>query len=259
MRSAGTFPRRRPGSIDAESPRCAGTVMLLQMPWMSDSTPPDGFPDVEQALEYPNGLLAAGGDLTPERLLCAYRRGIFPWFSEGQPVLWWTPDPRAVLFPGNLRISRSLRKTLRRGHFALSADHAFSEVIRHCAMPRATERSTWITGEMIGAYRRLHVLGHARSIETWWDGELVGGLYGVAMGRVFFGESMFSRARDASKAALVGLCALGYWLIDCQLPSKHLARLGAVDMPRRAFNAYLEQWCEIDFRAQSGCLPPPSA
>ena len=151
--------------------------MLLHMPWMSDSTPPDGFPDVEQALEYPNGLLAAGGDLTPERLLCAYRRGIFPWFSEGQPVLWWTPDPRAVLFPENLRISRSLRKTLRRGHFALSADHAFSEVIRHCAMPRATERSTWITGEMIGAYRRLHVLGHARSIETWWDGELVGGLY----------------------------------------------------------------------------------
>ena len=233
--------------------------MLLHMPWMSDSTPPDGFPDVEQALEYPNGLLAAGGDLTPERLLCAYRRGIFPWFNEGQPVLWWTPDPRAVLFPENLRISRSLRKTLRRGHFALSADHAFSEVIRYCAMPRATERSTWITGEMIGAYRRLHVLGHARSIETWWDGELVGGLYGVAMGRVFFGESMFSRARDASKAALVGLCALGYWLIDCQLPSKHLARLGAVDMPRPAFNAYLEQWCEIDFRAESGRLPPPSA
>ena len=233
--------------------------MLLHMPWMSDSTPPDGFPDVEQALEYPNGLLAAGGDLTPERLLCAYRRGIFPWFSEGQPVLWWTPDPRAVLFPENLKISRSLRKTLRRGHFALSADHAFSEVIRHCAMPRATERSTWITGEMIGAYRRLHVLGHARSIETWWDGELVGGLYGVAMGRVFFGESMFSRARDASKAALVGLCALGYWLIDCQLPSKHLARLGAVDMPRPAFNAYLEQWCEIEFRAESGRLPPPSA
>ena len=140
--------------------------MFLQMPWMNETTPPDEFPDVEQALEYPNGLLAAGGDLTPQRLLCAYRRGIFPWFSEGQPVLWWTPDPRAVLFPENLRISRSLRKTLRQGHFTLSADHAFSAVVRHCAMPRATETSTWITGEMIRAYCRLHRLGHARSIET---------------------------------------------------------------------------------------------
>lgn len=230
--------------------------MILRMPWMSETTPPDGFPDVEQALEYPNGLLAAGGDLTPERLLCAYRRGIFPWFSEGQPVLWWAPDPRAVLFPDNLRISRSLRKTLRRGHFALSADQAFSEVISHCAMPRATESSTWITGEMIRAYCRLHVLGHARSIETWQDGELVGGLYGVAMGRVFFGESMFSRARDASKAALVGLCRLGYWLVDCQLPSAHLAGLGALDMPRYTFNAYLGRWCEIEFRAENGRLPP---
>lgn len=233
--------------------------MFLQMPWMSETTPPDEFPDVEQALEYPNGLLAAGGDLTPQRLLCAYRRGIFPWFSEGQPVLWWTPDPRAVLFPENLRISRSLRKTLRQGHFALSADHAFSAVIRHCAMPRAAETSTWITGEMIRAYCRLHRLGHARSIETWREGELVGGLYGVAMGRVFFGESMFSRARDASKAALVGLCGLGYRLIDCQLPSEHLARLGAVNMPRRTFNAYLGRWCDCDFRAEGGPLPAPNA
>ncbi len=231
--------------------------MFIQMPWMSETTPPDAFPDVEQALEDPNGLLAAGGDLTPDRLLCAYRRGIFPWFSEGQPVLWWTPDPRAVLFPENLRISRSLRKTLRRGHFTLSADHAFSEVIRQCAMPRATESSTWITGEMMRAYRRLHDLGHARSIETWRDGELVGGLYGVAMGRVFFGESMFSRDRDASKAALAGLCELGYVLIDCQIPSEHLASLGAVEVPRRTFNAYLARWCDSHFRAQSGRLPLP--
>ena len=225
---------------------------------MDETTPPDGFPDVDQALSYPNGLLAAGGDLTPLRLLCAYRRGIFPWFSEGQPVLWWAPDPRAVLFPENLRISRSLRKTLRRGRFALSADHAFSEVLLHCAKPRATEASTWITGDMMRAYRRLHALGHARSIETWQDGELVGGLYGVTMGRVFFGESMFSRARDASKAALVSLCGLGYRLVDCQVPSDHLASLGAMEIPRRTFNAHLERLCDVEFRAPSGPLPAPS-
>lgn len=230
--------------------------MILQAPWMSEATPPDGFPDAEDALRYPNGLLAAGGDLSPDRLLCAYRRGIFPWFSDGQPVLWWTPDPRAVLFPENLRVSRSLRKTLRRDHFTLSADLAFPEVIRHCAMPRTDSNSTWITGDMLRAYRRLHVLGHARSIETWQDGELVGGLYGVALGRVFFGESMFSRCRDASKVALVGLTRLGYRLIDCQLPSAHLATLGAVNIPRSAFNSYLGRWCESDFRAASGHLPP---
>ena len=226
---------------------------------MGDESPPDAFPDIEEALRWPNGLLAAGGTLSPERLLCAYRRGIFPWFSEGQPVLWWAPDPRAVLIPEDLRISRSLRKTLRRGHFALSADTAFSEVIRQCAMPRPDSDSTWITRDMIGAYRRLHGLGHARSVETWQDGELAGGLYGVALGRVFFGESMFSRARDASKVALVGLARLGYRLIDCQVPSPHLASLGAVEIPRRAFGAYLRRWCDVDFRAKSGWLPPPAA
>ena len=226
--------------------------------WMSEATPPDGFPDVEQALPYPNGLLAVGGDLSPERLLCAYRRGIFPWFSDGQPVLWWAPDPRAVLFPENLRVSRSLKKTLRQRRFALSADLAFSEVIRHCAMPRAASDSTWITADMMRAYCRLHTLGHARSIEAWQDGELAGGLYGVAVGRVFCGESMFSRVRDASKAALVGLARLGYRLIDCQIPNPHLERLGAVCVPRRTFNACLEGWRDTDFRAAKGWLPPPS-
>ena len=226
---------------------------------MSEATAPDGFPDVERALRYPNGLLAVGGDLSPERLLCAYRRGIFPWFSDGQPVLWWAPDPRAVLLPENLRVSRSLRKTLRRGHFALSANLAFSEVIQHCAMPRAASSSTWITQDMIRAYCRLHVLGHAKSIEVWQDGELVGGLYGVALGRVFFGESMFSRARDASKTALVGLAGLGYRVIDCQLPSTHLATLGAVEVPRRVFNRTIGRWCDTGFCAASGRLPPLDA
>ena len=230
--------------------------MILQLLEMSAQSPPDAFPDVEEALREPNGLLAVGGDLSAERLLCAYRRGIFPWFSEGQPVLWWAPDPRATLIPADLHVSRSLRKTLRRGRITLSADIAFSEVIRRCAMPRAASRETWITGTMIEAYRRLHALGFARSIEAWRDGELVGGLYGVALGRVFFGESMFSLVPDASKAALVGLARLGYELIDCQIPSAHLATLGAVDMPRRVFNAHLERWCASDFRAPSGVLPP---
>ena len=232
--------------------------MLRTLPMRND-TPPDAFPEVESALREPNGLLAVGGTLDPERLLCAYRRGIFPWFSDGQPVLWWAPDPRAVLLPGGLRISRSLRKTLRRGHFTISSDLAFPEVIRQCAMPRADSGSTWITRDMIRAYCRLHVLGYARSMETWQDEELVGGLYGVALGRVFFGESMFSRARDASKAALVALTRLGYRLIDCQLPSPHLARLGAIDIPRRVFTGHLDRWCEADFRAQRGRLALPPA
>lgn len=223
---------------------------------LADGTPPHGFPDVERALQHPNGLLAVGGDLDSGRLLHAYRRGIFPWFSEGQPILWWAPDPRAVLLPDGVRISRSLRKTLRRGPFTLSADVAFAEVIRQCAAPRATGEGTWITPDMIRAYCRLHVLGHARSIEVWQGPNLVGGLYGVALGRVFFGESMFSRARDASKTALVALARLGYRLIDCQLPNAHLASLGALKIPRRAFNACLDRWCDADFRAPAGPLPP---
>ena len=233
--------------------------MMLRALSASDESSPDAFPDVEEALRRPNGLLAVGGTLSAQRLLCAYRRGIFPWFSEGQPVLWWAPDPRAILLPESLRISRSLRKTLRKGHFSLRADTAFPEVIRQCAMPRAASDDTWITGDMIGAYCRLYRLGYARSIETWQDGVLVGGLYGVALGRVFFGESMFSRARDASKVALVALTRLGYRLIDCQIPSPHLARLGATEIPRRVFSAYLERWCTADFRPRSGPLTLPGA
>ena len=230
--------------------------MTLGLARITAGTPPHEFPEVECALQHPNGLLAVGGDLSSERLLHAYRQGIFPWFSEGQPILWWAPDPRAVLLPGGIRISRSLRKTLRQDCFTLSADAAFAEVIRQCAAPRDAGDGTWITPHMIDAYRRLHALGHARSIEVWQDTNLVGGLYGVALGRVFFGESMFSRARDASKTALVALTRLGYRLIDCQLPNAHLMSLGAQNVPRRWFNACLDRWCDADFRAPSGPLPP---
>jgi len=212
--------------------------------WLEPHSPPEAFPRVEQALDEPNGLLAVGGDLKPERLLAAYRRGIFPWYSRGQPILWWSPDPRTVLFPDALHVSRSLRKRLRQGRYALSVDTAFAQVIKGCAAPRARQPGTWITPEMELAYCRLHALGRARSIECWAAGELVGGLYGVALGRVFFGESMFSRRSDASKVALAHLCTLGYALIDCQLPSAHLARLGAVTLPRRRFLRLLDAWCE---------------
>jgi len=197
------------------------------------------FPPVESAT--PEGLLAIGGDLGSERLLAAYRHGIFPWYNPGQPILWWSPDPRAVLYPEKLKISRSLRKTLRRGHFQVRFDTAFREVMLACAAPRAQHPGggTWITDDMLTAYCRLHELGHAHSIETWADERLVGGLYGVALGGVFFGESMFARATDASKAALVALTqrlqTWGFVLIDCQVPSEHLTRLGAENIPRAQF------------------------
>jgi leucyl/phenylalanyl-tRNA--protein transferase len=217
--------------------------VTLQPIWISDTAPPDEFPDVEFALGQPNGLLAVGGDLTPERLRCAYRRGIFPWFSQGQPILWWAPDPRAVLFPERLRVCRSLRKTLRKGDFDVTADQAFREVMVGCASPRQDQNDTWITRDMIRAYCHLHFLGHAHSVECWRDGRLAGGLYGVAIGRVFFGESMFSAERDASKVALAHLCALGFDLVDCQLPSEHLARLGATPVPRPEFTRLLARSC----------------
>ena len=197
------------------------------------------FPPVE--LASPEGLLAVGGDLRAERLLEAYRHGIFPWFNPGQPILWWSPDPRAVLFPPKLRISHSLEKSLRRKKFTVTLDRAFREVISSCAQPRS-ERSghgTWITPEMIEAYCVLHKRGVAHSVESWSDGELVGGLYGVALGSAFFGESMFTRKTDASKVAFVHLVRqLERWryrLIDCQLPSKHLFSLGAEEIRRRDF------------------------
>jgi leucyl/phenylalanyl-tRNA--protein transferase len=206
---------------------------------------PDEFPDPGRSLREPNGLLAVGGDLRPARLLAAYGRGIFPWFEEGQPVLWWCPDPRAVLFPDQIHVSRSLRRTLRRGALRLSWDRAFSRVVHACAAPRSRGAGTWITPDMLAAYTRLHRLGHAHSLECWQGEDLVGGLYGVAIGAVFFGESMFSRVTDASKVALVALAAAGFELIDCQVPNPHLTRMGAVEIPRREFLALIERGCAL--------------
>ena len=206
------------------------------IPWLSADA---DFPPVERALRRPNGLLAAGGDLSPQRLLRAYRLGIFPWFSEGEPILWWSPDPRTVLFPPELKISRSLRKTLRKKLFQVRADTAFEAVMEGCRQPRPGQPGTWITEEMKQAYCRLHALGVSHSVETWRDGQLVGGLYGVALGRMFYGESMFSRESDASKAALVGLVrqldAWGFGLIDCQMRTPLLASFGAREIPRVQF------------------------
>lgn len=216
---------------------------MKQITWLSPRDPPDSFPPVDMALEDPPGLLAGGGDLSVERLLAAYRRGIFPWYSRGQPVLWWSPDPREVLFVEELRVSRSLARTLRRADFRVSRDEDFEGVIAGCAAPREQTTGTWITTEMRAAYRQLHGLGHAHSVEAWQNGELVGGLYGVEVGRVFCGESMFSRRTDASKVAFVWLVQhcrqQGITLIDCQLASQHLRSLGSRPIPRAEFTRHL--------------------
>jgi leucyl/phenylalanyl-tRNA--protein transferase len=199
----------------------------------------DPFPSVERALKHPNGLLAAGADLSVERLLEAYRRGIFPWYSSGQPPLWWSPDPRMVLYCDELRVSRSLAKSIRNKGYEVRVDTAFAEVLRGCAEPRKHEPATWLNPDMRRAYARLHEEGYAHSFETWRGGELLGGLYGVALGRMFFGESMFTRATDASKVALVRLVqtlgARGFPLIDCQMYTPLLESLGAREIPRREF------------------------
>jgi leucyl/phenylalanyl-tRNA---protein transferase len=213
--------------------------------WLSPEDAPERFPPLDRALDEPPGLLAAGGDLSAPRLLAAYRRGIFPWYSPGQPVLWWSPDPRAVLFPQEFRCARSLRKTLRNGGFETRIDHDFAAVIEGCAAPRAASAGTWITREMRAAYLELHRQGHAHSVETYRGGRLAGGLYGVRLGGVFFGESMFSREPDASKVALarlVELCrAEAIAVIDCQLPSRHLESLGSRLVPRFEFQALLRK------------------
>lgn len=209
------------------------------IPWLRPEHPPEAFPPVEEALQEPNGLLCVGGDLSVERLLEAYRRGIFPWFSAGQPILWWSPDPRTVLYPGEFKVSRSLGKTLRNRGFRTTVDQAFEQVMERCADPALRPEGTWISPQMRAAYRRLHELDYAHSFETWDGNQLVGGLYGVALGRVFFGESMFSVARDASKVALHALVqvslAQNVRLIDCQVDSEHLRSLGARSVPRREF------------------------
>ncbi len=206
------------------------------------------FPPLEKAMREPNGLLAAGGDLSPERLLAAYRHGCFPWYQEGQPLLWWSPDPRTVLFPEELHVSRSLRKTLRQETFTVTFDRAFQAVIEGCAGPRRYADGTWITTPMQNAYLALHRLGVAHSVEVWQDGRLVGGLYGLAMGQLFFGESMFSRATDASKVGFVTLVERlrdwGFKLIDCQMPTQHLASFGARAIPREAFAEALSRYLD---------------
>ena len=211
------------------------TLLLDNMP----------FPPVDQALDKPNGLLAVGGNLSPERLLDAYRHGIFPWFNTDEPVLWWSPDPRMVLFPQEFKVSRSLRRTLRNKQYEVRADSAFEQVMRACAEPREGQDGTWIHEEMIAAYTALHRMGHAHSIETWIDGELAGGLYGIAIGHMFYGESMFSRRTDASKIALAHLAKqLARWnfgMIDCQMNTHHLASLGAREIPRTEFIVRLRE------------------
>lgn len=220
--------------------------MSLQLHWIAANAPPDAFPPVTSALREPDGLLASGGDLSVARLAEAYRRGIFPWYEDGQPVLWWAPDPRAFIFASNLHISRSLKRRLRKGGFQLSFDRDFSGVIRACAAPRPDQSGTWITPEMIRAYCKLHAAGLAHSVELWIDGQLAGGVYGVASGRMFSAESMFSGVSDASKIALTALLwqldAWGFPGIDCQVRSAHLDSLGCELLPRTDFTTLLEEY-----------------
>lgn len=214
---------------------------------LDPDNPEEPFPPVEDAKQEPDGLLAVGGDLSPARLLNAYRHGIFPWYSSEQPILWWAPDPRTVLFPERIKISRSLGKTLRNRDYRVTLDTAFAEVISACAMPQPDREETWITEEMKQAYIHLHQLGHAHSVEIWQNNRLVGGLYGIAIGRVFYGESMFSRVRDASKIALVHLARhladRDFGLIDCQVYTPHLISMGAEEIERRHFCDLLQHFC----------------
>ena len=211
--------------------------------WLLKTDPPEALPPTVRALREPNGLLAVGGALTPEWLIHAYRHGVFPWYSAEQPILWWAPDPRAILMPSEFRLSRSLARSIRNRGYVTKSDTAFESVVEACAGPRRGGAGTWITNEMRDAYVALHRGGLAHSIETWHGERLVGGLYGVAIGRVFFGESMFTRERDASKVALAQLTReclrLDVALIDCQLPSQHLTSLGSRNLPRSEFEVRL--------------------
>jgi leucyl/phenylalanyl-tRNA--protein transferase len=211
--------------------------------WLAPHADPDWFPPLDQALREPSGLLAAGGDLNPQRLLAAYERGVFPWYSAQQPILWWSPDPRMVLFPDEFKVSRSLAKTLRNGPYSTRLDTAVEEVIRACAAPRRSGADTWLNEDMIEAYADLHRLGFSHSVETYLGDRLVGGLYGIHLKGVFFGESMFSRERDASKVAMARLVEecprRSISLIDCQVASSHLSSLGARELPRQEFAALL--------------------
>jgi leucyl/phenylalanyl-tRNA--protein transferase len=227
-------------------------VRSPQIAWISADDPPDSFPNIESAFTVPEGLLAAGGDLSEDRLVYAYRRGIFPWYSDGQPILWWSPEPRCVIFPDRLHISRRLRRSLRRSGFRIRFNASFDQVIGSCAKDRPGQDGTWITADMRAAYERMHARGWAHSIETWKDDRLVGGMYGLAIGKAFFGESMFSAESNASKASMLALCTLliehDFRLLDCQVESPHLLSLGAERLPRQRFAGLLDEACEPPHR-----------
>lgn len=220
-----------------------------QLYWVSENIIASNFPELESALRDPDGLLAIGGDLSMSRLLDAYQRGIFPWYNEGQPIMWWSPNPRCVLELRDIRISRSLGKTLRNKNFRVTLNNDFKQVIKKCSEPRSDSAETWITRDLMQAFINLHEAGHAHSVECWLDEQLAGGLYGIAMGRIFFGESMFSHCSDASKVALVHLCCflekMNFRLIDCQVYSPHLRSLGAKPIPRKLFANLLKHYCHI--------------
>jgi len=226
-----------------------GKLQANEIYWIADKICANDFPDVNRALKEPDGLLAIGGDLDSSRLLDAYQRGIFPWYNQGQPILWWSPDPRCILEPEQIHISRSLKKILRQGVFKVTCNQAFDQVIRLCAAPRKGVAGTWITEDIIRAYKRLFELGHILSIECWQHQRLAGGVYGVVIGKVYFGESMFSLMPNASKVAMVHLAELlkkhEFRLIDCQLYSTHLDSLGAKNISRSEFISLLGQYCKL--------------
>lgn len=231
--------------------------------WLSPDDPIEGFPPVSSALDEPDGLLAAGGDLSPERLLYAYRHGIFPWYDDGQPLLWWSPDPRCVFLAGDYRLSRRMHRALRHSGMEIRFNSAFRDVVRACALPRRSEQGTWITTDMMTAYDRLHDLGWAHSVEIWQSGRLCGGLYGLAIGKAFFGESMYSRTANASKFALLQLASMldsgALELLDCQVISRHLLSLGARTMPRNDFVRHLEKSCHPPKRFENWPNAPITA
>lgn len=230
----------------------------IRLHWLDPRDPHQNFPSPHLAMRDPNGLLAIGGDLSVTRLIRAYSQGIFPWYNPDEPILWWSPDPRAVLMPDAMKVSRSLGKALRRGDYAVTLDTAYRDVLDACAGPRMRSRGTWLGSDMRDAYQELHRRGYSHTVEVWRDGELIGGLYGVALGRAFFGESMFSHATDASKIALYWLCqqllAWGYHLLDCQVASEHLRTLGAVDVSRERFLNLLRPATALPGRTGTWCF-----
>jgi len=219
----------------------------MPIPFLAPDDELTDFPDVSNALSEPDGLLMAGGNLSPGRLLSAYRSGIFPWYEEGEPILWWSPNPRCVIWPESIRITRSLSKTIRSGKYEVTENLAYREVMKQCGAPRANSSGTWVTDAMIDAYCKLHEFGFARSLEVWMGPRLVGGLYGIQLGRLFIGESMFSRERDASKVALAYLAQTGkYDLIDCQLENPHLMSMGSQTISRRRYIECLHKYGDLE-------------